>query len=218
MEQRRPTVCWGGKGQAKVLHEFLPALGYQLIACFDNNPSLTSPLGDVPLVGDWSALADWRAAHHGSIYCIVAIGGAGCARLEVQRRLSTFDLSPIVVVHPTAFVAADATLGAGTQVLALAAVCADAHLGEACIVNTRASVDHECLIGNGVHIGPGATLCGEVQVDDCAFIGAGATILPRIHIGRGAIVGAGAVVVRDVPPDLCVTGVPARVGDGRSSH
>jgi sugar O-acyltransferase (sialic acid O-acetyltransferase NeuD family) len=207
-----PLVCWGATGQARVLHEFLPALGYELIACFDNNPSVRPPFADVPLVGDWNAFTNWRKEHRGNIACIVAVGGArGEDRVKIQQRLSAAGLSPISVVHPTAFVATNAAYAAGTQILAMSAVCVEATLGEACIVNTRASVDHECVLGHGVHVGPGATLCGDVRVDDFAFIGAGATILPRVHIGRSAVIGAGAVVARDVAPGVCVLGVPARL-------
>ena len=207
-----PIICWGAKGQAKVLREFLPALGYQLLACFDNDTRLGSPFEDVPLVGGWNDFEQWRSRNPGSVACIVAIGGQnGCERLEIQHRLQSAGLTPVTLVHPKAFVARTASLGMGTQILAMSAVCADAKIGDGCIVNTRASVDHECRIGNGVHVGPGATLCGEVSVADCAFVGAGATVLPRVNIGRGAIVGAGALVSRDVSPESCVVGIPARV-------
>jgi sugar O-acyltransferase (sialic acid O-acetyltransferase NeuD family) len=207
-----PIICWGAKGQAKVLREFLPAMGFDLIACFDNSPSIESPFAEVPLIGGWSAFDAWRAKHPGPIACVVTIGGEnGVERLNVQKRLAAAGLQPVSLSHPTAFVAANATIGIGSQVLAMSAVCVDVILGEACIINTRASVDHECTVGDAVHIGPGAILCGEVQVEDFAFVGAGATILPRVRIGRKSIIGAGAVVSRDVPSGSCVVGVPARV-------
>jgi sugar O-acyltransferase (sialic acid O-acetyltransferase NeuD family) len=207
-----PIICWGAKGQARVLREFFPTLGYDLIACFDNDPSAQSPFHDVPLVGDWSAFANWREQHAGEIACVVAIGGDhGKDRFELQQRLSNSGLTPATLIHPTAFVAASATIGAGSQILALSALCADARLGDACIINTHASVDHECTLGRGVHIGPGATVCGEVLIEDFVFVGAGATILPRLRIESGATIGAGAVVTGNVSAGSCVVGVPAHV-------
>lgn len=44
-----------------------------------------------------------------------------------------------------------------------------------------------------------------------ASIGTSATILCGITIGENAIVGAGSVVTKDVPPDVIVAGVPARI-------
>ena len=44
-----------------------------------------------------------------------------------------------------------------------------------------------------------------------ASIGTSSTILCGVTIGERAIVGAGSVVTKDVPPDVIVAGVPARV-------
>jgi acetyltransferase-like isoleucine patch superfamily enzyme len=50
-----------------------------------------------------------------------------------------------------------------------------------------------------------------IHIGKNVWIGSNATILPGVTIGDGAIVGAGAVVTRDVPENMIVVGVPARV-------
>ncbi|MNL81490.1 Galactoside O-acetyltransferase [compost metagenome] len=44
-----------------------------------------------------------------------------------------------------------------------------------------------------------------------AWLGAGAMIMPGVTIGENAIVSAGAVVTRDVPANVVVAGVPAKI-------
>ena len=44
-----------------------------------------------------------------------------------------------------------------------------------------------------------------------AGIGANATVMCGVTIGENAIVGAGSVVTKDVPPNMIVAGVPAKV-------
>jgi acetyltransferase-like isoleucine patch superfamily enzyme len=44
-----------------------------------------------------------------------------------------------------------------------------------------------------------------------ASIGTSATILCGVTIGENSIVGAGSVVTKDVPPNVVVAGVPARI-------
>ena len=44
-----------------------------------------------------------------------------------------------------------------------------------------------------------------------AWIGAGATILPGVTIGENAVVAAGAVVSKNVPDNVIVGGVPAKI-------
>ena len=74
-------------------------------------------------------------------------------------------------------------------------------------------------IGDNVSILQGVTLGGTGKADEDrhpkigngVLIGAGATILGNIRIGDCARVGAGSVVVKDVPNNVTVVGVPARI-------
>lgn len=209
---RPGMIFWGGTGQAKVLRELIRD-DFELQAVFDNSPTVPAPFADIPLFRGWDGFLEWRAARPATpCYFLVAIGGdRGKVRVEIHRQLATAGLLAAVAVHRTAFVADNATIGPGSQILANAAVSVEAELGMACIVNTGASVDHECRLGDGVHVAPGAHLAGEVQVGDFSTIGVGATVLPRIRIGRHCVVGAGAVVTRDLPDATVAYGNPARV-------
>ena len=79
------------------------------------------------------------------------------------------------------------------------------------MINTSASIDHDCVLGECVFIAPGARLGGNVRVGDLSFIGIGASVLPGCALGRNVTVGAGAVVIGDVPDNVTVVGVPARI-------
>lgn len=60
----------------------------------------------------------------------------------------------------------------------------------------KAEEDRHPKIGNGVLIGAGAKVIGNIKVGDCARVG------------------AGSVVVKEVPPNVTVAGVPAKVIGG----
>lgn len=42
-------------------------------------------------------------------------------------------------------------------------------------------------------------------------VGTGATILDNIKVGAGSIIGAGSVVTKDIPENVIVHGVPAKI-------
>jgi sugar O-acyltransferase (sialic acid O-acetyltransferase NeuD family) len=209
----RDLVLWGATGQARVLAELLPDLGYRLVAVFDNTPAVVCPFKDVPFYVGEKGLQEWLAGgDRAGTACLVAIGGArGKDRLEILNRLKLARLAPVVAIHPRAYVARHACVGEGGQILANATVGEGAALGAACIVNTAASVDHDCVLADGVHVAPGATLAGEARVGTCSFIAVGAVVLPRLRIGNHTIVGAGSVVTRDLPDGVVAYGNPARV-------
>lgn len=74
-------------------------------------------------------------------------------------------------------------------------------------------------IGDNVTMYQGVTLGGTGKekgkrhptVEDNVVISANASVLGSITIGHNARIGAGAVVIRDVPPDSTVVGVPGRI-------
>ncbi len=213
-EYDKKIVLWGARGQAKVLQECLSYVNCQVIALFDNNELVPSPLIDVQVYYGKQGFNEWLQYNHypaSDIRALVAIGGErGRVRHELQHYFMNQGIMIMSVIHPTAFIAKKVRIGNGSQILAKSAVCVDANLGEACIINTGAIVDHDCFLGNGVHICPGSRLAGEIIVGDYSTIGTGSVILPRIQIGKNVIVGAGSVVTRNIPDNVVVYGNPAK--------
>lgn len=76
-------------------------------------------------------------------------------------------------------------------------------MGKRVKIGARCKIRHQVTIAGGK--GGGATIGDDVQ------IGAGAKIIGPIRVGNRARIGANAVVVKDVPDDATVIGIPARV-------
>ena len=59
-------------------------------------------------------------------------------------------------------------------------------------------------------------LPGKVYIKQNVWIGANVTILKGVTIGLNSIIAAGAVVTKDVPDNVIVGGVPAKIIKNRS--
>ena len=128
-------------------------------------------------------------------------------------------------IHPTAFVAPNATLLGDVTIGEHASVWYNTVLrgdinrivvGRGSNVQDGSvlhlSADHGCLIGDHVTVGHMAMLHACTIGNEC-LIGMGAIILDGAVIGARSIVGAGALVTQGkvIPPGSMVLGSPAKV-------
>jgi serine O-acetyltransferase len=90
-------------------------------------------------------------------------------------------------------------------------VCIDHGMG--IVIGETAIIGDYCLIYQGVTLGGTGKETGKRHptLGENVVVGAGAKVLGNLQIGNNARIGAGSVVLRDVPSDCTVVGVPGRI-------
>jgi sugar O-acyltransferase (sialic acid O-acetyltransferase NeuD family) len=200
-------VIAGAGGQGAIVADILREVA---IGFVDDRPELhgTTVLG-LPVFGPMASLPDI------DYDAIVVAVGDNRTRREVTERLVAAGERLATAIHPFTSIAPSATIGEGSMISAGAIILPRAVIGRGVIVNTKGSVDHDSVVGDFAHISAGATVGANVRVGDESLVAIGASVVSGYRVGARTIVGAGAVVVRDVPDDVTVLGVPARITSRR---
>lgn len=143
---------------------------------------------------------------------VSAMGDPG-KKLEYAEMLGRRGARFATLVHPTAYVGRNVTLGEGCVICPRATLTNDIALARHVTVNVSAVVSHDNVVEEGVTISPGAQLAGRVRLGRRAFVGIGAVVMPDVTLGEDVVVAAGAVVTRSFAHGVLV-GVPARPRSG----
>jgi|SRR5882762_1941341 serine O-acetyltransferase len=155
---------------------------------FERDPASRSRLEALLCYPGVHALAFHRVAHR--------LWGAGwVSTARVLSHISRFLTG--IEIHPAA------RLGSGLFI----------DHGMGVVIGETAEVGENVTLYQGVSLA-GTSLKREKRhptLGNNVVVGAGAKVIGAIRIGDNSRIGAGSVVVRDVPPNAVVVGVPGRV-------
>lgn len=85
--------------------------------------------------------------------------------------------------------------------------------GMGVVIGETAEIGDDCTLYHAVTLGGTSWKKGKRHptLGNDVVVGAGAKVLGPINVGMGARIGSNAVVVKDVPPNATVVGVPGRI-------
>lgn len=200
-------IIIGYSGHGFVVCGIINAAGKKITGYCDSEEKQYNPFA-LPYFGkenSETAIAAFRSSEF-----FIAIGNNNI-RQKVFNSLALMDLYPGNVIHPSAIIDSSAKIAKqGVMISANVVINPLAIIGTGAICNTGCIIEHECVVADFAHIAPGAVLCGNVKVGCNSFVGANAVVRQGVTIGNNVTIGAGAVVLKDVPDNVTVIGVPAK--------
>jgi len=203
-EKKKKLLIIGASGHGKVVADIAMKSGYEEIAFLDDDKYVKFCMG-FPVVGTTDSIDNKEESD-----VVVAIGNS-IIREKLQQKLCDKGLNVVTLIHPSAVIGQEVSIGIGTVIMAGTVVNPGTKLGKGCIINTGATVDHDNEIGDFAHISVGSHLAGTVKVGKRSWIGAGAIVSNNITICADCLIGAGAVVVRNIDKQGTYIGIPAKV-------
>ena len=209
-----PLVIVGCGGQGREVHDVIDAINdveptWELLGYLDDKPDamnvkLVESRGFRVLGG-----TDWHIAGNEEVQFVIGIG-TGSVRRVIDRRLTSVGFGCATLIHPAATLGYDVRVGAGTVICAGVRVTTNILLGRHVHLNNNTTVGHDCTLADYVTANPLVSISGGVSIGSESMLGTNSTVLQQLSIGDRSVVGAGSCVVRDVPDDTVVKGVPAK--------
>ncbi len=122
-------------------------------------------------------------------------------------------------IEPGAIIRDKVTIGDKAVIMMGAVINIGAEIGEGTMIDMNVVLGGRAKVGKNCHIGAGSVLAGVIEppsadpvvIEDNVVIGANAVVLEGVRIGKGSVVAAGAVVTENVPENVVVAGMPAKI-------
>jgi sugar O-acyltransferase (sialic acid O-acetyltransferase NeuD family) len=184
---------WLAQEPAFVLHGFLD----------DNARALEGFPSDLPLLGTPGAF-EFQPGDG----ALIAIGNPKTRRAvaNVLQGRVTFP----ILIHPAAIVGPHCQLGEGSIVCPTTVLTTNVRFGKHVIANLGCSIGHDATLGDFTTLSPHVSVSGGAITGEGVFVGSNASLVPLVKVGAGAVIGAGSLVLRPVPENVTVFGLPAR--------
>jgi sugar O-acyltransferase (sialic acid O-acetyltransferase NeuD family) len=157
-------------------------------------------------------LADWeKFASAGCFFIntIYRIDGQQ-QRIDLFESLHIPDDRLATFIHPMAYVAPNARLGAGTVVMPNAAISSATTIAKGCLIMVGATILHNTKIGNYCHFAAQCCVGANMNIAEGVHIGLNATTRENLTIGKNAALGMGSVLTKDMAENEIWVGNPAR--------
>ena len=134
--------------------------------------------------------------------------------IEAKKRLVTKLKNKVAkfltLIHPTAIVEDTVKIYEGVIICPFCLVSDNVRLDDFVMMNAYSSCGHDAKIGKYCILSSYTAIAGFAVLEDEVFLGLHATIIPGKRVGYKSKVSANSVVMRDVPPNKMVFGVPGK--------
>ena len=210
MEKKKLViVCAGGLAREIVwqLTEFGQCTNiYDILGFVDDEPELQNKvICGFPVLGG----IEWLLNYKDEICAAICIGNAKKRKKLYNRLKENPDISFPSIIASNTIYSNSTKFGQGCIICVSNTLTVDITVGEFVVAGVGCNFGHDSVVGDFATLYPKVNLSGNVHIGTCAEIGTGANIIQGKNIGENSIVGAGSVVIKDIPPNCTVVGVPA---------
>lgn len=110
------------------------------------------------------------------------------------------------IIHSSVIIGKAVYILPGTNIMPLTVI------GDYTMISMGVNIAHHNIIEEGCFFSQGTNIGASMNIKKLAYVGISATLMTGVKtIGINTLIGAGAVVIKDVPDNAVMAGVPAKI-------
>ena len=204
---KKKIAILGAGGFGREVYHLIDKDIYEVVGFIDNLN--TVEVLPVNIIGGDAIIATLKGDEIAE--CVAIAIGNMKARRKLYDSCERANIELPSIIHASATILTSFPIGKGSFVYPGVVIMNDCKIGNGVLVNSGVTMGHDVEIGDFSNINPGVHLAGRITIGEECMIGIGTSIRENIKIGNRVIIGAGSVVVKDIPDDTLVYGVPAKI-------
>ncbi len=213
MSEIKRIAIVGGSGNGRVVAQVVEDMAkaghnIEVAGFLNDHEPIGSMIGDYEVIGrprEWDALGPEVQI----VFALLSVGKMK-ERSELLSSLAVPEARLATLIHPTAVVGGDVSVGKGTVIFSYVTCQPGSSVGSNSIVRAGANLGHDAQVSDFVDIGPNCTLCGYSRVERGAHIAPNAVVRDSVSVGEYGVLSAGSVALKDIEPHTVWMGNPAR--------
>jgi len=199
----------GAGSYGEAILELTYNCGFKVTGFYDDNEKKKGmTILGVPVLGTANDLFKQQIDNK---YFAVAIGNNNIRR-DILEKIRLKGGNTPSLIHSSAGISPYAEIGRGVYIHPKSVIWTRVIIEDDCIISPLSLIAHHSVMKRGSFVSSSSAIGANIIIEENAFIGIGSTIMTGVKkIGKNSIVGAGSVVIKNVPSNSVVAGVPAKI-------
>lgn len=206
------SIIIGAGTYGEVYLAYLREAGVDVVGFIDDNPKLWNYyVQGIPVLGGIDLLEKINETIGiEAVYCPI---GDNLFRVHVLDKAQNLGYCIPNYIHPSVNIAPEVCIShKGVYILPNTTILPHVYIEDYVMISTGTNIIHHSKLKKGVFLSNGVNLGANIIAKEYAYVGMGATIMTGVkELGSNCLIGAGAVVIKDVPDNAVMAGIPAKV-------
>lgn len=204
----RKAIIVGAGVYGQVYAEYLKK-EYEIVAFVDDDEKIIGRIiNNIKVIGNIESSIN-NIDRNISVFVPI---GNNIVRMNILKSLEKNGFETPSFIHPSTIIHDSVKIGKAVYILPGTNIMPCTELKNYVMISMGVNIAHHNMIEEGCFFSQGTNIGASINIGKRAYFGIGSTIMTGVkNIGENSLIGAGSVVIKDVPANAVVAGVPAKI-------